>query len=112
MEEVKTFTSTPITSVDEFNNIISNNGNDLLCVRFHADWCMPCKMLGKTIESMEAIDGVQFFDVDVEENDDLTGKYGVQSLPCIIMFKKGEEIYRMLGNQPKANLIEKIEFYR
>lgn len=80
-------------------------------VDFFAPWCGPCKMLGPVIEELaQAYDGkAKICKVDIDENDAITSKYGVQSVPTIIIFKNGEEVNRSVGYQDFDDLSETID---
>lgn len=72
-------------------------------VDFFATWCGPCKMLAPTIDAiaadMEGKAGV--YKIDVDESPDIAGKYGVMSVPTIIVFENGQVKNQTVGAQPK-----------
>lgn len=76
-------------------------------IDFWATWCGPCKMLGPTIEELaDELEGkVVVGKVDVDENRDLAGEFGVMSIPTVIFFKDGKEITRLVGVQSKEKLL-------
>ena len=76
---------------------------------FSADWCGPCKMLGPVIEqlSIENTD-VAIGKLDVMENNSSAQKYMITGIPCIVFFKKGEEVDRVKGVLSKSALQAKI----
>ncbi|MCQ4897083.1 thioredoxin [Anaerotruncus sp. DFI.9.16] len=80
-------------------------------VDFWAPWCGPCKMLGPIIEQLgEEMDGKAVIGkVDIDEEPDLAARYGVMSIPTVILFKNGEEAARMVGLQSKQALVRMIE---
>ena len=63
-------------------------------VDFYADWCGPCRMLGPVLEK---IDGIDIIKVNVDESGELARKYGVMSIPCVILFEDSKEIKRNIG---------------
>ncbi len=72
-------------------------------VDFWATWCGPCQMLGPVIEQLaEEYEGkdVVIGKVDVDENPDLAARYGVMSVPTVILFKDGAEVERKVGVMP------------
>lgn len=74
-----------------------------MLVDFWATWCGPCQMLGPVIEQLaEEYEGkdVVIGKVDVDENPELAGRYGVMSVPTVILFKNGEEAERKVGVMP------------
>lgn len=77
-------------------------------VDFNATWCGPCRMLGPVFEEVSnELDGVaDFFAVDVDENQALAIKNGIQSIPAIVVFKNGEIVNRQVGFIPKAQLVD------
>ena len=75
---------------ENFDEIIKNR----VLVDFYADWCGPCRMLGPVLEK---IDGIDIIKVNVDESGELARKYGVMSIPCVILFEDGKEIKRNIG---------------
>lgn len=73
-------------------------------VDFWADWCRPCKLLAPVMDELEAEYGgkVSFAKVDVDACGELAARYGVMSIPTVILFRDGQEIRRFVGVQPKA----------
>lgn len=63
-------------------------------VDFYADWCGPCKMLGSVLETMEDVDIIK---INVDEHPDLATKFGVMSIPTMIVFKNGIETKKQIG---------------
>ncbi|MAG02001.1 thioredoxin [Candidatus Pacearchaeota archaeon] len=95
----------------EFDEIIAN-GHKLVLVDFFAEWCMPCLMLSPVIEELaEEIKEVKFVKVNVDDNKILAGKYGISSIPCMILFKDGKEVDRLIGNQTAEDIESKIRGY-
>ena len=79
-------------------------------VDFYAEWCGPCKMMAPVIDELaeEVKDTWLVGKVNVDESPNTAGKYGVQSIPTVIIFKKGEEVDRMVGFQSKEALKGKM----
>lgn len=80
-------------------------------VDFWAPWCGPCKVLGPVIEELaEEFEGkgVKIAKMNVDEATDMPGKYGVMSIPTLILFKGGEPVEQMVGVQSKEKLAEKL----
>ena len=74
-------------------------------VDFWATWCGPCRMVGPVVaEIAEEYEGK----VNVDEEDELAERFGVQSIPTIILFKNGEEAARQVGFAPKAKLVQML----
>ena len=80
-------------------------------VDFWADWCGPCKMIGPALEEIsdELADKVTIAKVDIMENTEIAGKYGVQSIPFLVLFKDGKPVADKLGAAPKSQLKGWIE---
>ena len=76
---------------DDFNNIISKGK---ILVDFYAEWCGPCKMLAPILED---IDFVEVLKVNVDEFPALASKYGVMSIPTLILFVDGKETKKEIG---------------
>ena len=80
-------------------------------VDFWAEWCGPCKMIGPALEeiSEELADQVIIAKINIDENPDAPGKYGVRGIPTMILFKNGEAAATKVGAAPKRALKGWIE---
>jgi thioredoxin 1 len=80
-------------------------------VDFWADWCGPCKMIGPALEELseELGEQVTIAKVDIMENTEIASKFGVQSIPLLLVFKNGEVVAKKLGAAPKSQLKGWIE---
>ena len=80
-------------------------------VDFFATWCGPCRMMAPVIEELaEEYDGkVKIGKLDVDENSDIAARYGVMSIPTIILFKNGEVFSKSVGLQDKEVLENAIK---
>jgi thioredoxin 1 len=79
-------------------------------VDFWAPWCAPCRMIAPILEEIaEEYDGqLKVTKLDVDQNPQVAGQFGVMSIPTLILFKDGEAVERLVGYMPKARLLEKI----
>ena len=80
-------------------------------VDFWAEWCGPCKMLTPVLESVanKLDDKVKIVKVDVDESPDLAQRFGIMSVPTMILFKKGQQAAAFSGYMPEAMLMQNIE---
>lgn len=90
----------------ENNNMSEALKSSLALVDFSAAWCNPCKMLAPVLEevSEELTGKLDFFNADVDANDELALKYGIQNIPALVIFKDGEIADRSVGFQSKEKL--------
>jgi thioredoxin 1 len=80
-------------------------------VDFWAEWCGPCRMVGPAVEQIGKIMAgkVKVAKLNVDENQEIAMKYGVQSIPSLILFKGGMEVARTIGAAPKETYLKFIE---
>ena len=80
-------------------------------VDFWAEWCGPCRMVGPVVEQLsQELDGrVQVAKVNVDESPEIAARYGVRSIPSLLLFKGGREIGRTVGAAPKEAYARFIE---
>lgn len=88
----------------EFSEKVLGSSKKVL-VDFYADWCGPCKMLAPFVQELsEERTDCGFFKVNVDECMDLAQKYGISSIPALIVFKDGEPVARSVGFQGKGEI--------
>jgi len=92
-------------------NFSKDIASGLVLVDFWAPWCGPCKMIAPILEEIdeEMSDDVQIFKLNVDDNQNTAGKYGVMSIPTLILFKDGKIVDQIVGFQPKELLAERIK---
>jgi thioredoxin len=80
-------------------------------VDFWAPWCGPCKMLAPVVEKVAAAhDGrVKFVKLNTDENPSLSGEYQVQGIPCLILFKGGKVVDRIVGFVPEKQISSMLQ---
>jgi thioredoxin 1 len=102
--------SKPIEITDSnFEEIL--NSEKPVMVDFWAEWCGPCKMVGPLVEEMAGeYDGKAVIaKVDVDNNPNVSAKYGIRSIPTMLFFKDGEIVDRQIGAVPKNVLTTKLD---
>ena len=80
-------------------------------VDFWAAWCGPCRMVAPVVEELaEEYEGrISFAKLDVDQNPKTASKYGVMSIPTLLIFKKGEPISQIVGFRPKQELKRSLD---
>ena len=91
-----------------FNEIITKN--DVVLVDFWAEWCGPCRMIAPMIEELasEYAGKAVIGKLDVDNNQESSIKFGVRSIPTLLVFKNGEMVDRHVGAVPKETLSSSI----
>ena len=77
-------------------------------VDFYADWCGPCKMLGRVLEKLE---DVSIIKINTDTHQDIARDYGIMSIPTLVFFKDGQEVKKEIGfkdEEQLRNLLESI----
>lgn len=95
--------------MNDFNKLIGEDKPTL--VDFFATWCGPCRMQAPILEDVKNTvgDKANVIKVDIDQNRELAMQYHVQSVPTLIMFHKGEAVWRAVGVQQANVLVAKIE---
>ena len=94
-------------TAEDFDKTI---GSGKVLVDFWAGWCMPCKMLAPVIDELAADKegSLTVAKVDIDSNSELAARYGVMSIPTVILFNDGAEAKRFVGVQPKEAYLSAI----
>ena len=80
-------------------------------VDFWAEWCVPCHMVSPVVEEIGRDKGetLQVAKLNIDDNPDVTRRYGVMSIPTLMLFKGGEETARVVGARGKDALLQEID---
>lgn len=96
-----------ITSSNFENEVLKSDKTVL--IDFWASWCMPCKMLSPVVDEIaEENPEIKVGKVNVDEQPELAEKFGVMSIPTLIVFKNGQNIDTSVGVKPKAEILEML----
>lgn len=90
------------------------NGEKPVLVDFSAEWCGPCRMMPPVLKQVKdhTGDNAVIIKMDIDKNPHYARKYGIQSVPTLIIFKKGNAVWRASGVQPAKRLIEELVKYQ
>ena len=94
-------------SVDEnsFDQVVLQSDKPVLADLWAA-WCQPCLMIAPTLDELaeEYSDKIKFVKVDIDQNPKIAAKYGIMSIPALLLFKNGAPVNQIIGLRPKAEL--------
>ena len=98
----------PVTDQTWETDIEKSNG--LVLVDFWAEWCGPCKAIAPILDQVagENTGKIKIGKLDVDSNQDTAMKFGVMSIPTMILFKDGQPVERLVGYMPKERLLQKL----
>ena len=80
-------------------------------VDFWADWCGPCRMIAPALEEIAGVlsDKVSIVKINIDENPDTPGKYGVRGIPTMLLFKGGQAVAQKVGAAPRGQIQQWLE---
>lgn len=92
-------------------NFAQETADGLVLVDFWAPWCGPCKMIAPVLEELDGDMGesVKIVKLNVDDNQETAGNYGVMSIPTLLLMKDGNVVDQVVGFQPKEALEELVK---
>lgn len=100
-------------NLDDSNFAQTINKYPLLLVDFWAPWCGPCKMMSPIIDQVgkEYISKLVVGKVNVDENPNISGQFGISSIPTLILFKRGQVVNNIIGSVSKSRIDEMVKMH-
>ena len=95
-----------IKSEKEFDEIIKK---DKVIVDFYAEWCGPCKMLSPILDKVSKELSLDTYKVNVDDVEEVARRYGIMSIPTVMIFSKGEEVRKHVGFMEEEELKEFVK---
>ena len=99
-----------IVTDGEFDSAVLSSDVPVL-VDFWAEWCGPCRVLGPTVDSLadDYAGRVKIAKLNIDENPESAARYGVRSIPTLLLFKDGQPVETVIGAVPKSKIDEVIQ---
>ena len=97
--------------METFNDVI--NSDSLVLVDFYATWCQPCKMMHPVLEQVkgELGDRIRIIKIDVDKQSATANQYRIQSVPTLMLFRRGEVLWRTSGAMQRVELLATIDSF-
>ena len=97
-----------INGLKELNEVVNNNKKVLVDV--YATWCGPCKMLAPIVNKVsEDVSDLTVVKIDIDENEDIAAKYGVEAIPTLLVFNNVELVNKNVGFMPENKVKELVK---
>ena len=97
-----------VVSKDTFENEVLKS-QETVIVDFYADWCGPCQMIAPILKEISDEDICKVCKVNVDDEMELAIKYGISSIPALLVFKEGKLVNRAVGYRTKEQILEIIK---
>ena len=92
----------------DFEEIVG--GKELTIIDFSASWCMPCRMLAPIINQVaNTVTDVNFFNLDIDDSEDIAKRYRIFSVPTLLAFKEGKVLDTMVGLNSFEQVLDFVE---
>ena len=95
--------------MSKFNEII--NGDKPVLIDFYADWCQPCKMMPPILKEVKAKmgDKIRIIKIDVDKNQAIAQKHQIQSIPTMMVMKKGQVVFKQPGVMQAGQIVQLLQ---
>ena len=99
-----------VLSINKNNFELVEKSEKKVLVDFYADWCGPCRMVSPIVDEIaEERDDILVCKVNVDDEQELANRFGIFSIPSLLIFKDGEVVKQIAGARPKAQILALLE---